>query len=303
MEIQYGDLNQLHWLWLIGAVVLLYALSSLARRRAARRFATANLLARIVPPRGALRQAVSCFLVTGAIALLAVALVDVRWGKVEREVPQRGIEVVFLLDVSRSMLAEDVTPNRLERAKQQIKDMLEVMSGDRVALVLFAGETRQHVPMTSHYEHFKQSLALVGPHNVRRGGSRLGDAIRVAQDSFLSQTNDHKAIVILTDGEDQESGPVEAAQNAHAEDGIRIFTVGLGDFESGARIPIESNNRRSFLRYDGQQVWSKLNGKILREIAAQSEGAYIPAGTKQVDMADVYQNYIAKVEQTEFEVA
>ena len=111
--------------------------------------------------------------------------------------------MVFALDVSRSMLAEDVTPNRLDRAKQQISDMVDEMAGDRVGLVVFAGNAKQVLPLTSHYEDFKQILADVGPHSVTRGGSRLGDAIQVADDCFMNKTNEHKTIVLFTDGEDQ----------------------------------------------------------------------------------------------------
>ncbi len=136
-----------------------------------------------------------------------------------------------------------------------------------------------------------------------RGGSRLGDAIEVASQSFLTKLNAHKAMVIFTDGEDQESGPVEVARKTHTETGVRIFTVGLGDMERGARIPIHSGNGGEFLQHEGEQVWSKLDGDVLRQVAIDTGGAYVPAGTKQVNMSDVYHHYIADVEQTEFETA
>ena len=233
-----------------------------------------------------------------------VALADVRWGKAWREVPQRGIEVVFALDVSRSMLAADVAPHRLGRAKQQIKDLVDEMAGDRVGLVLFAGDARRQIPLTSHYHDFKQALDEVGPHDVMHGGSNLGDAIRVAADSFLAKTHDHKAIVLLTDGEDHDSDPIQAAKTAHEEQGIRIFTIGLGDKQQGARMPANSTaTGRSYLQHDGQQVWSKLRGQVLQEMALAAGGAYIPAGTKLVDMSQVYRHYIAQVEQQDFETA
>jgi Ca-activated chloride channel family protein len=201
------------------------------------------------------------------------------------------------------MLAEDASPNRLTRAKQQIKDMVDEMAGDRVGLVAFAGDTRQSVPLTSHYEDFKQTLDSVGPHTVRSGGSRLGDAIAAAANGFLSKTNEHKAIVIFTDGEDQESNPVDVAKKLYADQGIRIFTVGLGDMDQGARIPETESRRGGFVQYQGQQVWSKMNGKVLEQIAIETNGAYIPAGTRRVNMADVYHGYVANVEQTDFETA
>lgn len=303
MDIQFGNLTQLAWLWLpaTAAGVILFAAE--ARRRARRRFATANLIDRAIPASSKVRRAVSALLLLGSMALMAITLIDVRWGKVEREIPQKGIEVVFVLDVSRSMLAEDAAPNRLARAKQQIKDMVDEMAGDRVGLVVFAGESRQQIPLTTHYGDFKRMLDEVGPHNVRRGGSRLGEAIETASKSFLTKLNAHKAIVVFTDGEDQESDPVAVARQAHEETGVRIFTVGLGDMEKGSRIPVAEGRGQGYLQHDGEQVWSKLNGDVLRQVAMETDGAYVPAGIKQVDMADVYHRFVASVEQVEFDAA
>jgi Ca-activated chloride channel family protein len=303
MDVQFGNLNQLDWLWLVAICLAAAVFAAIFRQRARTRFATANLLRRVVPLRGSVGRNLATVLAMSALALMVVALIDVRWGKVWREVPQKGIEVMFVLDVSRSMLADDAAPNRLERAKQQIKDTIDEMAGDRVGLVVFAGDAKQQIPLTTHYDDFKQALDEVGPQNVRRGGSRLGEAIDVASSSFLTKSNAHKAMVIFTDGEDQESKPIEAAKRAHETAGIRIFTVGLGDVAQGSRIPIGGEERSQYLTHDGQPVWSKQNGEILRQIASTTEGAYIPAGTKQVNMSDVYHSYIGRVEQTNFETA
>ncbi|QDT88826.1 VWA domain-containing protein [Gimesia algae] len=303
MDIQFGNPTNIILLIVAAGSLLLAGYAAVAKHRAARQFASANMSDKLFLAPRFQKHWISSILVVSSLCLLAVALCDIRWGKTEREVPQKGIEVMFLLDVSRSMLAEDVSPSRLDRAKQQIKDMVDEMSGDRVGLVVFAGETRQSVPLTSHYEDFKQTLDTVGPHSVRRGGSLLGDAIRAATAGFINKTNDHKAIVVFTDGEDQESKPVEAAKEAFTKDGIRFFTVGLGDMDQGARIPDIDQGGQEFVEYQGQAVWSKMNGTILSQIATDTNGAYIPAGTKQVDMADVYHNYVANIEQTEFETA
>lgn len=300
MEYEIGNPQSL---WLLGVAALALGLAiyaNLARRRAALQFATAKTL----PQLGSGRSYwMSAILVTGSLALLAVSLMDIRIGKTWREVPQKGIEVMFLLDVSRSMLAEDATPNRLARAKQQIKDMLDEMTGDRVGLVVFAGDSRQIVPLTTHYDDFKQALETVGPQSVRRGGSRLGDALTATADGFMSKTNDHRAIVVFTDGEDQESQPVEVAKKLREEKRIRIFAVGLGDLDRGAKIPDAESGADGYVEYQGQPVWSKMNGQVLSQIASETDAAYIPAGTKRVDMADVYHRFVANVEQTEFETA
>lgn len=302
--IELGNLSYLNLLWIVAAVAATMIVASVLRRRALSRFATSNLVKSLVAQVSDSRRRIKAVLVVASLAILAFAMTDPRWGKVWKEVPQRGIDVVFAVDVSRSMLAEDTSPTRLERARQQIEDMVDAMKGDRVGLVAFAGETKKCVPLTTNYADFKQALQEIGPHTIPLGGSRLGDALTVAANSFLDKTADHKAIVVFTDGEDQESDPVETATDIYKSQGIRVFTVGLGDMEDGSRIPV--NRTRSgtqWLKHDGQHVWSKLNGEVLREVALAADGAYIPAGTSHVDMASVYRRYVAQVKQTEFETA
>ena len=158
MDIQFGNISSLWWIWTVATAIVVMVAALVARRSAVKRFATPNLIARVLPYSGWKRSSlrIACL----ALALLAMvgALLDVRWGRNWRDVPQKGIEVVFLLDVSRSMLAEDTSPNRLERAKQQIGDMLDVMEGDRAGLVVFAGRAKQQIPLTSNHHDFKLML-------------------------------------------------------------------------------------------------------------------------------------------------
>lgn len=304
MDIHYGQLESLRCLWFVAFVAILSVVALILHHRAQRRFATPGLLIQLISKSSLIRKLSSITATILALIAIVVALVDIRWGKQWQEVPQRGIEVIFLLDVSRSMLAEDTAPNRLGRAKQCIQDAVNQMSGDRVGLVLFAGSVRRFVPLTSHYEDFKQSLDAVGPHHLDRGGSNLGEAISIAADSFLEKTADHKAIVLITDGEDHDSKPMAAARKARDEKGVRIYTVGLGDFDQGARIPIRLEGRgSSFLQYRGQQVWSKLNGQVLQQIADATDGLYIPAGIQQVDMGEVYRRISSGMDKREFDSA
>lgn len=296
-----SDYFQLIWFVLIAAALM--SVTAWWRVTARQRFATSAMLAKIFPEASRYRRALVNLCPLLVLTLLTLCLVDIRWGEVRRELPQRGIEVMFLLDISRSMLAEDVAPNRLERAKQMIKDTVEEMAGDRIGLTVFAGEARQRIPMTNHYEDFNLALDQVQPEDLAKGGSRLGEAIRVAAKGFLSKLNDHRAIVILTDGEDQESQPIEVAREVFSKQQIRIFTIGLGDFRQGGRVPVTRNGERGFLQYEGEQVWSKLDGKILSAVAKAASGDYIPAGTKLVKMADFYRGYLASMDQMEFETA
>ena len=301
MDVQYGQFAMINWLWLVIAIAIVAFVAIGLHQRALASFATPNLLRRMVSGNQINRNLVSAGLTVLALIFLVVALVDIRWGRAWQEVPQRGIEIIFALDVSRSMLAEDAAPNRLARAKQYIKDIVDEMEGDRAGLVLFAGDVKRHVPLTNHYDDFKQTLNEVGPHNVDRGGSILGQAIRTAGESFLEERADHKAIVLITDGEDHESKPIEAAKFVHRKLGVRIFTVGLGDYETGSRIPIQGSRQNAYVQHNGMTVVSRLNGDTLEEIATVSDGAYIPAGTKQVDMGAVYHRFIRAIDQRDFE--
>lgn len=301
----YGQLFNLNWLWWVALVIVIVMVAMFRHHRAQTSFASPHLLRQMVTA-SAFANGRSVLLATLALLAIVVGLVDIRWGRIWREVPQRGIEVMFVLDVSRSMLAQDTSPNRLERSKQYIKDMIQEMAGDRVGLVLFAGDVKQQIPLTNHYGDYAANLDEIGPHNIDRGGSNLAGAIEVAADSFLEKTSDHRAIVLFTDGEYHENEPVDAAKKALTEHGTRIFTVGIGDSDAGARIPNQRRQRgrtETYLEYEGETVLSKRNDSVLEQIALTTDGAYIPAGTKHVDMAAVYHRFIANIEQQDFDSA
>jgi Ca-activated chloride channel family protein len=231
-------------------------------------------------------------LLTSLIAIVA-ALLDPRWGTRYEEVHRRGTDILFVVDVSRSMLAEDCKPNRLERAKQYIGDVVEQLAGDRVGLISFAGVAALRCPLTIDYGAFRLSLNELTSESAARGGSLLGDALRVAGESFTDEVKDYKSVIVLSDGEDQGSYPTEAAQKLFNDKGVRVYTVGLGDSGDGARIPIVQGGKTNFVTYNGQEIWSKMNGDALREIALSGGGAYIPAGTSSVDLGEVYRKNIA----------
>lgn len=291
----------LHWLWLVAAIAAILWWGFTARRAAMRLWADAGLFARLAPSASALR-----FLARGVVALLAccalvVALLDPRMGDTPVDVQRRGIDVVFVMDVSRSMLAQDVTPNRLERAKQLISDAVDRMAGDRAGLIAFAGTPVLKSPLTLNYGAFKLSLGELTPQDSARGGSLLGDAIRIAGDAFTDQVKGGKAIVVLSDGEDMESFPVEAAKRAFEEHGIRVYAVGLGDSAEGARIPMMNGRERTWLLHDGKEVWTKMDPKLLTDMCLAGGGAFIPAGTKLVDMGEIYDRTVSAVGRREYE--
>jgi Ca-activated chloride channel family protein len=232
----------------------------------------------------------------GAFVFGIIAVAGPRFGTYYEEVSQSGVDVFILLDVSRSMLAEDVVPNRLERAKSDIQDMPTHIVGDRVGLIAFAGKPMIKVPLTTDHGFFLQVLRSVDTNSAPRGGTAIGDAIRLALRAMPPEADRERAIVLITDGEDQESMPLEAAKDA-AERQVRILTLGLGNPAEGGRIPIrDQTGNLTYLKYNGQEVWSKMDETTLREIARLTEGAYVAAGMKTFDLGQIYADSIGKMQ-------
>ena len=285
-------LDLFFWAWTIVVAGVLVAVGMSARTRAWRKLATADMRGRLMSSTGIMRHGLRGCMLVAALALMVVALLDPRWGIRYEPVAQRNIDVMFVLDTSRSMLADDLPPSRLARARQYIDDVLEIAAGDRMGLVTFAGQASLEVPLTRDATALRLSLERVGPRTGGAGGSLIGDAIRLAADSFTGDSDGSKAIIVLSDGDDMDSWPVEAAAAAK-ESGARVWTVGLGDADTGARIPIEIDGERLFLTHEGEEVWVQMQSELLEQIAIAGDGAFIPAGTSDLDLGDVYEQVIA----------
>jgi Ca-activated chloride channel family protein len=282
------------WLYLIlpmGVAWLLLSLYSRRRRlRAAEAFVAQAMWSRILPPDSLLRFWVKMLLREAALVMGLVALAGPRFGTQFEEVVPRGSDLYVLIDVSRSMLAGDVPPSRLGRAKADVAALVNRLQGERVGLIAFAGQAVVKCPLTVDYDAFRRSLDELDPSSAPRGGTAIGDAIRKALEVFHARAERDQAILLITDGDDQQSYPLEAAAVA-AERHVTIFTVGLGDADHGARIP-QGARSESYVEYQGQQVWSKLNGSLLKDIALKTSGVYVPVGTRAYDLGELYASYL-----------
>ncbi len=293
-------MNGVHW-YAAGRLALLSLLPLLAglywyaaaqRRAALARFVDSGMRDHLLPRGGGRLGRAGLFFL--ALALLIVALARPAWNRRETTVRRSGRDVVFLLDVSRSMLAQDLAPSRLEHAKLAISDVIDRLRGDRVALVVFAGQAVVKCPLTLDYGFFRLALEGVSPDSVSRGGTKIGDALRtVLHDVLDNQAQRYQDVILITDGEDHGSYPLEAAKAA-GERGVRLIVIGLGDEKEGARIPvIDDQGRQTFLKYQGQEVWSKLDGTVLRQMAeATPGGRYLPVATGNINLGEVYQELI-----------
>ncbi len=302
--IRINNIEMLYLLWVIPILIGLFVYAGQRRRRALEAFAEAPLLAQLGISVSATRRRWKAVTVLSAFALIVFALTRPGWNPKPKTIERRGRDVVFILDVSRSMLAEDLAPSRLERAKLAILDCVEVLQGDRVALIAFAGTAAVKCPLTLDYGFFRMMLADVSTNSIARGGTMIGDAIRKALDEvFDDQQKQFKDVVLITDGEDHDSFPVEAAKQA-GERGIRILAIGLGDENEGRRIPVTGRDGRStFLKHDGKEVWSKLDADtLLKMVNASRGGRYFNVTPgKTIDLGSVYLDLIASAEKRELE--
>jgi len=283
-------------------VLVIIALWAVSRRTAqVRRFVEESLRLRIAPGMSATRPMIRALLLVTSLALVGVALSRPQWNPRPQEVVRKGRDVCFLIDVSRSMLAEDLAPNRLERSKLWVLDAMSILRGDRVAIVPFAGTAVVKCPLTHDYGFARMSLADVSPSSVARGGTLMGDALRtVLAEVFESEEPSFKDVILITDGEDHESFPVEAAKGL-AQAGVRLIAIGVGDETQGRPIPItDEQGRQRLLTYQGQTVYSKLDGPTLREmVGATPGGVYFNVATGTIELDKVYKRLIQQAEQKE----
>jgi uncharacterized protein YegL len=272
-------------LWLVPVVAGLFIYAAAKRKQAIKAFgADSSVLV------GHKREAVGTCV---AMALVILALARPAWDLQEKPLQESGRDVIFLLDVSRSMLAEDLHPNRLENAKIAILDCIEALSGDRVGLVLFAGSAEIRCPLTTDYEYFRMALRQASPESVAAGGTMIGHAVERTLNKLLDPAKAGlQDIILITDGEDtvDDSFAIEAAQKL-GQAQARLIAIGLGDRLHGSRIVLkdEETGTRSFLKYDHREVWTKLHAKTLKKMVdAVPDGLYFEVAKGPFNLRQIY---------------
>ena len=295
MNVQFVYPWVLFLIWLVPALAAWAFVTNRRLRARLAQFVSPAMQAKLFPNASGARFAWQLGLVSGGLLLMLVAAARPQWGTREEVVFQRGRDLVIALDVSLSMLANDVHPNRLARAKTDILDLIGELRGDRAALLAFRYKGILLCPLTTDYAYLRQALEAAGPDSAPRGETDIGDGIAKALDAFESEEGSHKAIILISDGEDLSGRALAAAQKA-AECHIPIFTVGLGS-PQGAGIP-DPNHKGAFLDFKGQRVTSKLNNETLLGIARATQGAYIPvetAGVGSTTLGTLYADHLRKI--------
>ncbi len=288
-------------LWLIPALVVLFFIFNKNRKRLLEKFADKELHRTIISSFSSIKSKIKFGFILAALTLMILAFANPQVGTKMTEVKQTGIDVYILLDVSRSMQAEDIKPNRLEKAKYQISNLIQKLRGDRIGLIVFAGDAYIQFPLTTDYSAANLFLSAVDFNSVPQPGTAIASAINMAVKSFDSAATD-KAIILITDGEDHEGDIDNAVENA-TDKNIKIYTIGLGSPE-GVPIPIyDKNGNQVGFKQDnsGQVVLTKLDESILKEIAEKGNGKYY-RGNNYEDYLDKIYSDLSKLNQAEFGV-
>lgn len=239
-------------------------------------------------------------LFTIAFTFLIIGLINPQIGTKLEDIKRKGADIMICLDVSNSMKAEDLQPNRLERSKNAIAKLIDKLEGDRIGIIVFGGEAYVQLPITTDYSAAKLFLEGINTDMIPTQGTDIGKAINLAKESFGKEEGKNKAIVIITDGENHEADAINAAEAA-AEKGISIHTIGMGS-ENGAPIPIYKGNVQEGFRKDkdGNTIVTKLNEQVLQEIAAAGNGVYVRATNSDAGLNNVL-NELDKLDKKQFE--
>ena len=236
---------------------------------------------------------------TAAIVFGLLALTRPQWGYQWKETKRRGVDILIALDVSHSMLASDVKPSRLERAKLALRDFATQLKGDRIGLIAFAGSAFLQCPLTTDTNGFLLSLEGVDPSTIPRGGTSISGAIREAIRTYAGTSRKDKTLILITDGEDHEGDPLDAAEEAKKQ-GIVIHAIGIGTREGELISFPEQDGQKEFLKdTQGNVVKSSLNEKVLQDIALATGGLYVRATTAEFGLELLYRQQLSALEKTE----
>ena len=269
---RFGEPLYLYLLIVVPILAAFYFYSNYRRRKRLKEYGDMELLKQLMPEVSKYRPDVKFWLMLAAMVMVIFMLAQPQFGSKMETVKRQGIETVVALDISNSMLAQDVAPSRLEKSKKLISRLVETFNNDKVALIVFAGEAFTQLPITSDYVSAKMFLETISPSLISTQGTDIRAAINLAMKSFTPNDGVGRAIVLITDGENHEGGAIEAAQEA-AKKGIHVFVLGVGS-PDGSPIPVEGSNE--FRRdKDGNVVVTRLNEEMCREIARAGNGMYV----------------------------
>lgn len=294
---RFSHTEYLYFLFIIPIIIGLFWYITILQKRAIKRFGNFDTLIQLMPGFSTQRGWLKVIIFSTAITLIIIGLAGPQFGSKLTEVKRKGIELIIALDVSNSMMSQDIQPSRLERAKQAISRLVDKLSDDRLGLIVFAGDAYVQLPVTNDYISAKMFLSSINPGIVPKQGTAIGSAINLAASSFSPQSETSKVIVVISDGENHEDDAVEAAKRA-TEQGIFVYAIGIGS-PQGSPIPVSQDNPNSFMKdKEGNVVVSKLDEETLSKVAVAGNGRYIRATNSQLGLLPLFDE-INKMQKTE----
>ncbi|MBF0215860.1 MAG: VWA domain-containing protein [Candidatus Omnitrophica bacterium] len=298
---RFGDPGYLWLLLAVAAVGIFFMWAFKAKQKALEAFADRVVLEHLVKSVDFRARKIRAALFLSALFFLAVALGQPQWGYQWKDVKRKGLDIVVALDLSKSMMAEDIKPTRLEGAKREIKSLINIMKGDRIALVAFAGSAFLECPLTLDYGTAKLFLDNLDVNTIPLGGTNLGEAIKAGTEAFEGHEKKHRVLILITDGEDHGDTVMHEVEEAKNR-GVVIFTIGIGKQE-GAPIPVfDEDGRKGFIKdKDGNIVLSKLDPVLLQKIALMTGGKKGTIGTGSFPLEEIYKDELSKMEKKELE--
>ncbi|WP_298493009.1 VWA domain-containing protein [uncultured Algibacter sp.] len=297
------QLEEKIWFWALGiipVIILLFLLLQFWRYKTQKKFADLPLLKRLSPNRSLFKSVLKVIVLCMAFFCLVIALVNPKIGTKLETVKREGVDIVFAVDVSKSMLAEDIAPNRLEKSKQLVTQIINNLASDRVGIIAYAGKAFPQLPITTDYASAKMFLNNMNTDMLSSQGTAINEAIKLAKTYFDDEEQTNRVLIIISDGEDHSEQAALVAEEA-SEEGIRIFTIGVGDVKGG---PIPEKRNGIVLNYkkdsQGETVITKLNEETLQNIALEANGAYIN-GKNTNDVVENIREILNSMDKTEFE--
>ena len=298
---KFAHTYYLFGLSVIGIFILLFIFQRLWKKKAYKKFGEISVISQLMPDVSTLRPILKFIILMLALASIVFAIAMPQTGSKLEKKKRKGVELMILLDVSNSMLAQDIKPSRLERAKQALSKLIDKLEDDKIGLIVFAGKPYTQLPITTDFAAAKMFLSTVSTDMIPTQGTAIGAAIGSAVQSFsLLDKTKNKAIIIISDGENHEDDAVEAAKAA-VDNGIIVHTIGMG-LEEGAPIPEYKNGVNVGYKHDeqGNTVVTKLNEQMLQEIATAGKGIYVRANNTDVGLNKIMDE-IGKMQNKEYE--
>ncbi|MGP1991921.1 VWA domain-containing protein [Zobellia laminariae] len=299
--IQLDEKIYFYLLAIIPVIIVLFALLQIWKKRTQKKFAETPLLKRLSPDKSNFKSSLKLLFFLLGITFLILGLVNPKIGTKLETVKREGVDVVFAVDVSKSMLAEDIAPNRLEKAKRLVSEIINQLASDRIGIIAYAGQAFPQLPITTDYGAAKMFLQSMNTDMLTSQGTAINEAINLATTYYNDEEQTNRVLFIISDGEDHSEGDTKDAVEKALEEGIQIFTIGVGK-PKGAPIPIKRNGVVESLKKDsqGEVVITKLNEDVLIEIADDGDGEYIDGSNTEVAVERI-KELLQQMDKKEFE--